>query len=69
MIVIIVSDKDRNHMIVQLFTLRQGNLPRVASATVTAGLMCPPDTSEPRSKPRIAPIHHLSVILRHPSTL
>ena len=43
-----------------LVTFRQGNLPRVARATVTAGLMWPPDTSELRRRPRMAPIHQLS---------
>ena len=40
-------------------TFHQGNFPTVATATVTAGLIWPPDTPPLTTKPSIVPIPHL----------
>ena len=40
-------------------TFHHGNLPTVATATVTAGLICPPDTPPLTTMPSITPIPHL----------
>ena len=40
-------------------TFLHGSLPRVAMATVTAGLRCPPDTPPLTRTPSITPSPHL----------
>ena len=40
-------------------TFLHGSLPRVAMATVTAGLRCPPDTPPLTKTPSITPSPHL----------
>ena len=42
-------------------TFLHGNFPRVAIATVTAGLRCPPDTPPLTSTPSITPRPHLAI--------
>ena len=43
-------------------TFHQGNFPTVATATVTAGLIWPPDTPPLTTMPSITPILHLGRI-------
>ena len=42
-------------------TFLHGNFPRVAIATVTAGLRCPPETPPLTSTPSITPRPHLAI--------
>ena len=59
MVVIVIVINEDEKLGGLKITFLQGNLPRVAIATVTAGLRCPPETPPLTSTPSITPKPHL----------